>query len=191
LDNFPKTFVVLKRITLLTSFTLVFFLTLFYNGNEHTLSDYESPVISNSNIAVKDISTQVKQTKFKEPIRPRDPKAIALENYLRRQDSPLHKHSDLIIELSKLYGVDYKMIIAIAGLESGYCEINIGKNNCWGFGSYSWPTLETGIREYFRLMNKGYFSKGRNTIQEIAPIYNSANTENFMSVYNIHYIKIP
>lgn len=191
MEIFPKTFQFLQKITILLSFTLVFFLTFFYSENQHTRSDYESPVITNSEIKFVSNSIESNYTKIKEPVKPRDPRAIALEHYLNSQLSPLAKQSDLIVDLSKLYSVDYKMIVAISGLESGYCAENTFANNCWGFGNYSWSSMDTAVKEYFRLMNKGYFSKGMKSIEDIAPIYNSANTDHFLSIYQIHYAKIP
>ena len=191
MDIFPKTFQFLQKITLLLTFSLVFFLTFFYSENQHTRSDYESPIITNSEQRIIQTSFDANFTKIKEPIKPRDPKAIVLENYLHTQISPLAKQSDLIVDLSKLYGVDYKMVVAIAGLESGYCAENSFSNNCWGFGTYSWGSMDIAVKEYMRLMNKGYFSKGLRSIAEIAPMYNSANTAHFLEIYKIHYNKIP
>lgn len=126
-----------------------------------------------------------------EPLKPRDPRAIRLERFLKVQQSTLALHADLIIELSDTYKIDYKIPVAIAGLESGYCAKVAFQNNCWGYGSFSWPTLEAGIKGYLSKMNVGYFSKGKRAISDIAPIYNTANTEEFIAKLEYHYNLIP
>lgn len=131
--------------------------------------------------------TSTKLTDLKEPVKPRDPRAISIQKFLRMQKTELAEHSDLIVELSDKYKIDYKLVIAIAGLESGYCNKVSFSNNCWGFGKYSWSSMESALKEYFRLMYVNYFKKGFNTIEKIAPIYNSANTENFLNLYYRHF----
>ncbi|GIW57501.1 MAG: hypothetical protein KatS3mg083_446 [Candidatus Dojkabacteria bacterium] len=111
-------------------------------------------------------------TNIQEPVRPRDQRAISLEKYLQKQNSYLAQYADLIIELSDFYNIDYKIVVAIAGVESGFCRINFKPYNCWGFGDYAWNSPETSIKEYFRLLHKNYYQKGLDTLEEIASIYN-------------------
>lgn len=139
-----------------------------------------------TNIYQTSISYDIQTRKLYEPKTPRDKRAVSLERFLKLQKSELANHTDLIISLADKYKVDYKMMVAIAGLESGYCNINIGKNNCWGFGTFSWPNMETAIRDYMKRMNAVYFSKGLKTIEKIAPIY-SANSSDFLEKYRYHY----
>ena len=132
-------------------------------------------------------STQITHSTIYEPKKPRDPRAISIQKYLRMQKSELADNSDLIVELSDKYKIDYKLVIAIAGLESGYCYKTSFANNCWGFGRYSWSSLDVGVKEYFRLMSANYFKKGMNTIEKIAPVYNSENTQSFLDRYYKHF----
>lgn len=160
--------------------------------NDYPVRSAEPELIFNeagNNLTGK-IDVNINYTLFKEPVKPRDPRAIRLEKYLRSQDSDLSKQSDLIIELSDKYNIDYKIPVSIAGLESGYCRVNFRKNNCWGFGTYSWNSLEIALKEYFRLMYKGYFSKGADTIHEIAPTY-APVSEDYNEKFYYHYNRIP
>jgi Mannosyl-glycoprotein endo-beta-N-acetylglucosaminidase len=125
-----------------------------------------------------------------EPIKPRDNRSIVLENYLRNRGSYLANHTDLIVELSDYYGVNPKLIVAMAGVESGYCRINFRPYNCWGYGRYSWSSPEDGIRSYMSHMNAGYFSKGARTIEGIASPYNPWPDHYVQKVY-IHYNMMP
>lgn len=121
--------------------------------------------------------------KIAQPKKIRDERAIRLEKYLLRQRTELYKYSDLIIELSDKYNINYKIPVAIAGVESGFCRINFKPNNCWGYGQYSWTTLEIAIIEYYRLMNIHYFSKGRKTVESISAIYNPYPKEYSQKLY--------
>lgn len=125
-----------------------------------------------------------------EPIKPRDIRAIQLENYLRRQGSYLARYTDLIVQQSDYYGVNPRLIVAIAGAESGYCRVNFRPNNCWGYGRYSWSSPEAAIRGYMSLMNKGYFSRGARTIEAIASPYNPTPEAYTKKVYT-HYNQMP
>ena len=120
---------------------------------------------------------------LKHPEKLRDPRAMRLEEYLKRQKTELYKYSDLIVELADIYGVDYKTVVAISGVESGFCRINFKLNNCWGYGDYSWPSLEAAIEGYFHYMNKYYFSKGLTTPEKIARVYNPDPEEYLRKLY--------
>ncbi len=147
-------------------------------------------IFTNSSTLIANINPELSFTEYKEPIKPRDPRAIKLEKYLRSQSSSLSRTSDLIIDLSDKYKIDYKLVIAIAGLESGYCDLAYNGYNCWGFGNFYWATPEIAVKEYFRLMKINYFNKGLNTIQKIAPVYAPISTD-YLRKYYIHYNQIP
>lgn len=144
------------------------------------------------NKQVKDIrnsSTQPVAYKPK-PALTGEARVTALEQYLQKRGSYLAKHASLIVQLSDQYGVDYRLVVAISGVESGYCKVNFKPYNCWGFGRYSWVSEEDGIRSYFALMNKGYFTKGKRTPETIATPYNPWPDKWAAKVY-VHYAQMP
>lgn len=151
--------------------TALLFLIMFYAGSDNAKSDY-SGIIKTENQVFFTPEVNINSTSIKEPVKPRDPRAIRLERFLKTQLSPLQNHADLLVELSDQYNIDYKLVVAIAGVESGYCNVNFRPNNCWGYGNYSWGSLEIGIREYYRLFHRHYFAKGYDTLSEIVDIYN-------------------
>ncbi len=65
----------------------------------------------------------------------REKSITRLVNYLRSQGSPVanRKLAEQIISTSERSGGDYKMIVAIAGVESGFCRANYKKYNCFGY----------------------------------------------------------
>lgn len=125
-----------------------------------------------------------------EPLKPRDPRAIELQNFLSHCGSYLADHTDQLISLSDYYGIDYRIIVALAGVESNYCQVMFKPYNCWGYGNIGWSSGEEAVYGYTRGMNIGYFSKGRVTIESIAEIYNP-NPESFIEKVYKYYYQIP
>jgi hypothetical protein len=70
---------------------------------------------------------------------------LNLVAYLRAQGSPVatYDYARQIITTSRSYGADYKILVAIMGVESGFCNANYKVYNCFGYlngvqyGSYS------------------------------------------------------
>lgn len=123
----------------------------------------KEPVQNNS------ISSEIEAKKL-------DNKARILSAYLANFDSPLQYHAQDFIDASEAYGVDWKLIPAIAGVESTFGKHIPGGFNAWGWGVYgtqaiyfsSWRdgifTLAKGLRE-------GYLNKGLNDPYSMNRIY--------------------
>ena len=70
-----------------------------------------------------------------------------IRNYLKRYNSPLIGKEDYIVKKSDEYGLDFRLIPAIAQQESNLCKIIPPKtHNCWGWGIHSRGTL--GFESY-------------------------------------------
>lgn len=94
-----------------------------------------------------------------------DGKARILANYLSSYHSPLEAHAQDFIDAAKTYNLDWKMLPAIAGVESTFGKFIPGGYNAWGWGVYgtqaiyfrSWKdaifTIAKGLRENY--LNKG------------------------------------
>lgn len=103
---------------------------------------------------------------------PRDQRGVRLETYLKNRHSPMAPHADLIVSESDKYGVDYKLVVAIAYHESGLGRKCWAPHNAWGWmTSDRWDSWEEGITKYIRGLYNGYYAKGADTIDEIAPKY--------------------
>lgn len=95
-----------------------------------------------------------------------DKQAVILQKYLARFDSPLQYHAQDFIDAANTYNLDWKMLPAIAGVESTFGKFIPGGYNAWGWGVYgtqaiyfdSWRdaifTISQGLRENY--LNKGY-----------------------------------
>lgn len=105
--------------------------------------------------------------------RPIDKRAQVLKNYLAKYDSPLENSAQDFIDAADQYGLDWKLVVSISGVESTF-----GKNipgghdpsnssyNGWGWGVYgdnslgfkSWReaifTISKGLKEDY--VDKGY-----------------------------------
>jgi Mannosyl-glycoprotein endo-beta-N-acetylglucosaminidase len=66
-----------------------------------------------------------------------DNRAEILSAYLAQYNSPLADHADTFIKEADAYNLDWRMVAAISGVESGYGKaIPPYSYNAWGFGVY-------------------------------------------------------
>lgn len=105
-----------------------------------------------------------------------DREAQILADYLKYRNSPLQYHAQDFIDAAKEYDLDWKMLPAIAGVESTFGKFIPGGYNAWGWGVYgtnaiyfrSWKeaifTVSQGLRE-------GYLNKGLNNPYSINRVY--------------------
>lgn len=64
-----------------------------------------------------------------------DHRARVLQDFLSEQNSPLAEHADTFIHTADKYNLDWRLVVSIAGLESGFGKHRpIGSHNGWGWG---------------------------------------------------------
>jgi hypothetical protein len=68
-----------------------------------------------------------------------DARALLLSSYLKKQESPLGEFSNYIIDRAEYYGIDYRLVPAIAMCESGGGKRIPSKDsyNAWGVAVYT------------------------------------------------------
>lgn len=81
-----------------------------------------------------------------------DRKAEILAKYLARYNSPLEYHAQDFIEAAEEYGVDWKLVPSIAGVESTFGRFIPGGYNGWGWGVYGTQAI------YFNSWREGIFT---------------------------------
>jgi len=108
--------------------------------------------------------------------RPIDQRAEVLQAYLAQYNSPMQYQAHSFVEAADTYNLDWKLLPAIAGVESTFGKHIPGGFNAWGWGVYgtqaiyfsSWRdgifTLAKGLRE-------GYLNKGLNDPYSMNRIY--------------------
>jgi hypothetical protein len=106
-----------------------------------------------------------------------DARVEIVRQYLEDYSSPLEPHAGLLVEASDKYGLDFRLITAIAQQESNLCKIiPPGSFNCWGWGIHSEGTLgftsfEEGIENVSKGIREEYLNKGFQTVEEIMSKY--------------------
>lgn len=88
-----------------------------------------------------------------------DQRAVVLKDYLAKHKSPLEGHAQDFIDAADFYGVDWKLVPAISGVEStfgkhtpGSFESQSVSYNGWGWGVYGTQAL------YFKSWRHGIFT---------------------------------
>lgn len=137
----------IKKLVILTAFAFIL-----------TTLQPKSFKVRAADVAQSQVSDEVVARKI-------DPEAAVLAGYLADTGSPLQFYAQDFIDASKAYGLDWKMLPAIAGVESTFGKNIPGGYNAWGWGVYgnqavyfsSWRTaiftIASALREHY--LNKG------------------------------------
>lgn len=109
-----------------------------------------------------------------------------IETYLRvnRGNAPLSKYARTFVEVANKYELDYRLLPAIAVMESSGGKSNFKPYNAWGWGRSTFASFEEGIEAVGKGIKTGYYDKGRNTVELIAPVYCPPNYRAWISGVN-------
>lgn len=103
-----------------------------------------------------------------------DARPVIIGQYLDRYDSPMAPYADFIFEMSEKYGLDYRLMIAIAQCESNLCKKAPPESyNCWGFenGATKFLSWQQAIEQVAKTLKEGYIDQGLTTPEEIMAKY--------------------
>lgn len=103
-----------------------------------------------------------------------DARPVILAQYLEKHQSPMADYSNLIFEASEKYGLDYRLMVAIAQCESNLCKKSPpGSFNCWGFenGATKFLSWEQAFEQVAKTLKERYIDKGLVTPEQIMPKY--------------------
>lgn len=94
-----------------------------------------------------------------------DNRAKVLSDYLAKYNSPLQYHAQDFIEAADTYKLDWRLIPAIAGVESTFGKHIPGGFNAWGWGVYGnqaiyFNSWRDGIFTIAKGLREGYLNKG-------------------------------
>lgn len=104
-----------------------------------------------------------------------------LRKFLSKYKSPLEPNVEAFITAADEYNLDYRILPAIACLESGCGKHLIPDSyNPFGWGVYgknyiAFKSYDEAILKVGEGLHKGYVLKGADSIEKIAPIYNPGN----------------
>ena len=106
-----------------------------------------------------------------------DARLVAVKDFFKQYHSDLLPYADEVISSADKYGLDFRLIPAIAMQESGGCKnAPKGSYNCWGFGIYAKKV--TKFNNYYEAIDtvtktlaKQYKANGLETPEQIMTRY--------------------
>ena len=111
--------------------------------------------------------------------KPVDIRIRALQNVLSKYNSPLAPHAATYVTVADKYGVDWKLLPSIAGLESSFGKRQLANSHNsygWGGGRIYFASYEEGINKILNTLKTKYYDRGADTVYKIAPIYAESPT---------------
>lgn len=110
---------------------------------------------------------QIKEVTF-------DYRVYTLRKFLNKFGSPLTPYSLEFIKQADYYGIDYRIVPAITGVESTFGkQIPKYSYNAYGWvnGNYSFKSWSDSIQIVTKTLKYNYMDKGATSIDKIARIY--------------------
>ncbi|MGB9911092.1 MAG: hypothetical protein ACPLKP_00570 [Microgenomates group bacterium] len=110
----------------------------------------------------------------------KDARPVIIKKFLEKYDSPLLPYSQKLLEMADKYGVDYRLILAIAQCESNLCKRSPPESyNCWGFenGKTKFLSWEQAFESVAKTLKERYLDQGLTTPEEIMPKYAPPSVE--------------
>jgi len=126
-----------------------------------------------------------------------DARGEIIRQFLEKYNSPMEPYAQSLVDKSDEYGLDFRLLTAIAMKESG-----LGKamptpncNNAWGYGIHSAGTLcfdtwEEGIDYVANGLKTNYLDMGYVTIEEIMTKYAHPDSTTWADGVNMYMEKI-
>lgn len=112
-----------------------------------------------------------------------DARPLLIQKYLSKYNSPLEPYSQIIVNISDKYYLDYRLLVAIAQQESNLCKkIPENSHNCWGFGIYGdkvtrFDNYPQAIETVAKALKRNYIEKGLDTPEKIMAKYTPPSLE--------------
>lgn len=100
----------------------------------------------------------------------RNYEAEKIDNYLASKGSPMTGLGELCVSLEQQTGVPCSLVLAISGIESGFCKAQLG-NNCFGWGGVYFDSFADGMTTVFWGLKNNYFDYGLTNPYSIGPKY--------------------
>ncbi len=133
------------------------------------------------------------------PLAREDSRVVALRNIFKKHNSPLEPYARDYVVLADKYGVDWKLLPAISGLESSF-GIALLPNTYnaygWGGGYIYFKNWTDGIDTINRTLKVNYMEEwNARNVWQIGPIYAQSPTwavrvNRFMNEINSEYIAV-
>jgi hypothetical protein len=147
-----------------------------------TLSSYHKNQMVNilslsHNNTVAYAALPTSQNTFSANISEQDGRVEKIRQFLQRYNSPLEPYAQDVVEAADEYGLDYRLIPAIAMQESNLClKIPVNSHNCWGYGIYGssvhrFSDYKEGIYTVTKTLATKYKNRGLVTPEQIMTMW--------------------
>lgn len=117
-----------------------------------------------------------------------DARALKLAAYLESKNSVLAPYAVDFVKSADKYGLDWRLLVAISGVESGFAKIYVvGTYNSWGWGGgyINLGSWDNAIEVISKALNENYATKWQaRTVEEIGPIW--AEDPNWSKKVNLY-----
>ena len=117
-----------------------------------------------------------------------DARVLKLSAYLESKNSVLSPYAVDFVRAADKYGLDWRLLVAISGVESGFAKIYVrGTYNSWGWGGgyINLGSWENAIEVISKALNENYATKWKaKTVEEIGPIW--AEDPNWSKKVNLY-----
>jgi hypothetical protein len=103
-----------------------------------------------------------------------------LVSFLKRQGSPVasYHYAELFVDLSEANGADYRIVVAISGVESGFCAANYKKYNCFGYlNGVQYGSFDQAFRRLVPKVASEYAKVYGTNFEGLAKAYGMINWE--------------
>ncbi|OGM02875.1 hypothetical protein A2115_00080 [Candidatus Woesebacteria bacterium GWA1_41_8] len=134
-----------------------------------------SPVMAKNNVVTS--SASLKQITIEDLTL--DYRVATLSNFLEKYNSPISDYAESFIYWADYYGIDWRLVAAISGVESTFGKrIPPNSYNAYGWanGKYVFTSWDDSIRIVSKTLKEKYYDRGANTIPKIARIYAPPST---------------
>lgn len=113
------------------------------------------------------------------PVSAVDVRVKKVEKFLTRYNSPLTPYAAVFVASADKYGIDWRLVPAIAGVESTFGKhIPPRSYNAYGWngGKYRFQSWEHSIDYVSRALGEKYYARGLNTPSKIGRVYAPPST---------------
>jgi hypothetical protein len=121
----------------------------------------------------------------------KDARIEIVKQFFARYKSPLEPFASNVVEDADKYGLDFRLLPAIAMQESNLCKkVIVDSYNCWGFGIYGkkvtrFESYPEAIDTVSKTLANNYVAGGLITPEEIMGKYTPSNNGSW--AYSVNY----
>lgn len=129
------------------------------------LTPLYAPDMYTNEYSLNTLTSGIRKIESRTDIRTEDPRVIVMEKFLLNYNSPMYPFARVFINEADKYGLDWRLVASISGVESAFGNIiPRGTHNAWGWrginknpeGWSQFPSWNASIAEVTRGLAQGY-----------------------------------